>query len=120
MQELFREQQKQDARWFADASAPDRPAPRDTLKPPSDQGTPTPELPPAPAVPRDPPVWDGSARDSFVPAPRPPSPNAPSSTASSVAPLRPSGHAGSRALFVLLLAAGVAAAVTVAVILASR
>jgi serine/threonine-protein kinase len=70
MRDLFGDEQERQALWLADASAPDRPAPRETLKPPSGfyAAHDAVDVPRPSAVPRDlvPPVPGG--------APAPPAP----------------------------------------------
>ena len=85
MRELFVSERERQASWLADASAPDRTAPLQTLKPPSGFYAPhhAVDAPPAPPMPRGlaPPFWDPRMADNnalangarFAPAPRPPS-----------------------------------------------
>jgi serine/threonine-protein kinase len=74
MAELFAAERERQARWMADASAADRPAPLETLKPPSDvslgelrQG-----VPPPPSLPRDLVSAADAQRMTFSPPARPP------------------------------------------------
>ena len=76
MRELFGKEQVRQAQWLADASSADRPAPKETLKPPAafykpETGVDTVSLV-APPVPHDMPELDEHARATFSPPARPP------------------------------------------------
>lgn len=73
MRELFAVEQERQKHWLADASAADRPAPKETLNPPAifygpNDGVDVP-IPPTPSVPR---VPSDVGRTTFSPAARPP------------------------------------------------
>jgi serine/threonine protein kinase len=127
MQQLFAEEQARQHRWLADASAADRPAPAETMKPPATfyaRGDSVDVVPPPPTVPSD---WRGagdlSGRATFSPPARPPlavAPAAPSTFSPPVIPPAPAVVAKKRIAMTIVWAVAAVVVAGAAIFLALR